>query len=843
MATEQHAAFGDLLRHARQTAGLTQEELAERAGVSARAVSNLERGINRSPRRDTMLLLADALDLPMDQRQQWERTRVSQSLRSKPQGPVITAQAEHNLPGSLTSFLGRERELEEVLDLFLRPGVRLLTVTGTGGIGKTRFSLEVARRLLNEFPDGVYFVPLAQVANPHQIPAVIAKVLDVREMPGQTVLNGISRYLHDRTALLLLDNLEHLVAGVSDIAHLLITCPALKVLATSRVPLRLQGEQEYQLRPLSDDLSSDLYVERVQSVIPDFKPQANDRQTILTICRRLDGLPLAIELAAARGRILPPAVLLHRLAHPLDILTGGQRDLPERQQTLRATIAWSYALLRPEQQQLMLSLSVFMGGWTLNAAEAMEEGDVLTSLAALVEISLVEPVDMSGATPRYRMLETIREFGLEMMRQSGIEDQARERHARYMVAFVTSAPKFLIGPDQIVWLDRLGADYPNILQALDWCLDHDLEAGLRMLSTLWAFWWLRTPLTLSRQYCDRFLERVDDTIDPATLALALLGAGIITEFQDENDWDLAEARHFQALSILLDLPDPPEGAYWSYLNLGGIARRRGKLQDAEAYFNKTIEFSMQHNQPIGITAGLLLLGNLSASQGNYELALSRYREGLEIARDLRDPFLTAVHLGNIGSILIVDGLLAEARTLLEESLALNRAIGLTRHIVGDLQHLGDVEMQIGNLEGAARLYTESINEWLKIADTGSAISSWVGLGNIALKRGEPEHALTMFQTALPVSRVEGDHECLATAVEGLVMAHIDLGNVERAVQVYAWVSEFRERIGFPQNRWQQQEAGQYIARARQALTPDEFATAWEAGLTLDLDDICPMPTR
>lgn len=846
MVTKQHVPFADLLRHARREAGLTQEDLAERAGISARAVSDLERGINRSPRRDTLALLADALDLSVEQRQQWEQARARQSLRSQartPKAPVITVRAEHRFPQPLTSFLGRERELDQVAEMLRRPGLRLLTVTGAGGIGKTRFSVQVARHLLDDFPEGVYFVPLAQVAHSDLVPAVIAQALGVREMPGQSILDGISRYLQDRRVLLLIDNLEHVVAGVATIAQMLSRCPLVRVLATSRVSLRLQGEHEYQLRPLTDETSTALFVERVQAVLPQFNPQPADQQDILAICRRLDGLPLAIELAAARGKVLPPPALLRRLEHPLDILTGGPRDLPARQQTLRATIEWSYALLRPEQQQLFLLLSVFMGGWTLEAVNALDGDEALISLAALVDINLIEMNDVHSAEPRYRMLETIREFGLEMLRQSGLEGQARERHARYMVSFVTSAPKFLIGPDQILWLNRFEADYANILQALDWCLEHDIEAGLRILATVWAFWWLRTPLTLGRQYFDRFLGRVDDTVDPAILALAMIGAGIIIQFESDGKWDLAEAHHFKALSILLDMPDPPEGAYWSYVNLGGIALRRGNLQDAEAYYNKTIEFSRKHNQLIGISCGLLLLGNLTASQGDYELAMSYFREGVEIGRELQDPFLTAVHLGNMGTILKADGQLAEARPLLEETLALNRAVGLSRHIASNLENLGDLELQLGNLPEASLLFTESINEYLKISDPGSISWGWVGLGRIALAEGDPQRALTLFRRSLSVSRSEGDHECLATSVEGLVMAHIDLGNVEAAVQLNAWAAAFREHIGFPQDRRQQQEVGQYIARAREMLTPDEFDAAWEAGLMLNLDDICPLPQK
>ena len=835
MAAEPRASFSDLLRQARRNAGLTQEELAERAGLSVRAVSNLERGINRAPHRDTLDMLARALDLsPMD-RARWEQTRSRESGRTSISSPRIPVHSQH-LPVSLTSFIGREREIDEVNGLLRRDETRLLTLTGAGGIGKTRLSVMVAGRLSSEFADGVHFVPLANVTNPELIPAAIAQVLDVRATSSQAIVDAITRYLRDRDLLLLLDNFEHVIAGATVVATLLAESSQLTVLATSRVPLRLTGEQEYSLRPLDADASARLFVERLQSSIPDFRPQNNEVEAITAICRRLDGLPLAIELAAARGKVLPPAALLRRLERPLDILINGPRDLPSRQQTLRSTIGWSYNLLDPAEQSLFRALSVFIGGWTLEAVEAVGESDALDALSKLVEISLVERLAEFNGQPRYRMLETVREFGQEMLRAHNTEAHARECHARYVSGFLSSAPPFLIGPQQIEWLDRIEQDHANALLALDWCLEHDIETGLRLLATLWTFWWLRTPITAGRQYFDRFLALVDDATDPEAVALALIGAGVITVF-DSDDWDRAAGYMEQAISILLDLPNSPKVAYWAYLNLGGIALRQGDLREAEALYRLTIDYSQRHRQPIGQAVGLLMLGNLLSMQGDTSASMDCYNKGLTLTREIQDPFLTASHLGNIGRMLTVAGEFEAARPLLEESLEINRAIRLSRRISADLEHLADIELFQGNLDEAAGFYSACFVEATRINDAGLASWGNLGLGRIALKRGHPEEAVAHFRQSLDVSRSEGDHACVANSVEGLAVASSHMGNLVRAVQLHAWAAAFRDQLGIPQHPQMQPEIQRDVEQLRLSLAPQDFDAAWEEGTSLTLDQI------
>jgi predicted ATPase/transcriptional regulator with XRE-family HTH domain len=439
--------FGDLLRHHRIAAGLTQEALAERAGLSTRGISDLERGARELPRKDTLRLLLQALDLaPAD------RTALVTAARHPPATEPRGVHPDRfsGLPVALTPLIGRETDVVSVTGLLNEPAVRLVTLTGPGGTGKTRLALAVAGRLAAVFPDGVAFVPLAALADPALVVSSIAQGLGVREAAGQTVIEALVAYLRDKRMLLVLNNFEHLLPAAPLVTDLLGADRSLSVLATSRVRLRLSGEREVMVPPLAlpsagsapgrDELAHvpavQLFVARAQDVKSDFALTDENASAVAVICQRLDGLPLAVELAAARIKILSPAALLARLDRRLPLLTGGLRDLPDRQQTLRKTMAWSHDLLGEQERALFRRLGVFAGGWTLEAAEAVANRDgavdVLEGVASLVDISLVRQSDQPDDEPRFMMLETIREFALERLGEDTTEKQAVERaHAAF----------------------------------------------------------------------------------------------------------------------------------------------------------------------------------------------------------------------------------------------------------------------------------------------------------------------------------------------------------------------------------------------------------------------------
>ena len=497
--------FGAALRRYRLAAGLTHEVLAERAGLSARTISDIERGVSRSPRQQSLSLLASALALTPDQRTVLETAARREVLASKLDGPF------HNLPAQLTGFVGREQETAVVAELVQRHDVRLVTLTGAGGSGKTRLAIRVAEALRPRFIDGTYFVALGPLTRGDHIIEAVAQAMGVRKIEGGPLEALVFEHLHEKQVLLLLDNFEHLLSEAPLVIRLLASCPHVKALVTSRAILRLSGEHEFFVAPLPvPDLrrlpalgelkqyaAVALFADRATSVEPDFRLTTQNANAVAAICVRIDGLPLAIELAAARVKLLSPDALLAQLERPsgpLRLLTGGPRDLPARQQALRETIAWSYSLLTPDEQRLIRRLAVFAGGCTLSAASAVlrrqetetrtsEAGDfeVLHGLASLMDKSLLRPQEGPDGRPRYIMLETIREFALEQLGATEEGTEAREGHARYYLAMVEASGPFLLHRS-----DAAGPiDYTRVYDARDWqaltAEQENIRAALRWL--------------------------------------------------------------------------------------------------------------------------------------------------------------------------------------------------------------------------------------------------------------------------------------------------------------------------------------------------------------------------
>src|SRR5215213_2435829 len=453
--------------------------------------------------------------------------------------------ASVDLPISLTPLIGRERETATLVSMLGQHDARLLTVTGPGGVGKTRLALHVAADVGAAFPDGVVFVDLATVTDPALVAPVVAAVLGVREASGQPLVDQVRAFLRDKRLLLVLDNFEQVVEAAPLVVTLLAGCPGLAVLATSRVRLRVSGEREYPLSPLGlpddggqrpvDALRPSeavrLFVARAQAVQPDFALSPANAVVVADICRRLDGLPLAIELAAARIKSLSVSALLSRMESRLPLLTGGGRDLPLRQQTMRDTIAWSYDLLSPEEQTQFQRLAVFVGGFSLEAAEAVAEpggsGTVFDIISSLLDSSLLLKQEAGDGESRFRMLETIREFGLERLTASGAEAPVRQAHAAWYLALAEAAESSMRGgAAQARWLDRLEADHPNLRAALTWFEQTgDAEGGARLAGTLQGYWLQRSHRSEGRAWLERALAHgvvTNEARAKALLALAVL---------------------------------------------------------------------------------------------------------------------------------------------------------------------------------------------------------------------------------------------------------------------------------------------------------------------------------
>ncbi|MDQ3655155.1 MAG: helix-turn-helix domain-containing protein, partial [Chloroflexota bacterium] len=652
MGTRESSAFGDLLRSRRVAAGLSQERLAERAGLSLRGISDLERGVRRSPRLETVRMLADALGLSREDRVPLRL--VTDGERTGALGPAPEPTLS-SLPLPPTPLVGREHEIATVVGLLESDAPRLITLTGTGGVGKTRLALEAAAILAPTFADGVCFVALASVGDHALVESAVADALGVRERAGVPLRVVLERFLRHKHLLLVLDNFEHILPAAPGVADLLVASAGLKVLTTSRVPLRLRGEHQVPISPLSvpeigrsatlaslADVAETgavrLFVARAQDVKPDFALNDDNAEAIVETCRRLDGLPLALELAAVRVKVLTPDGLLRRLERRLPLLTGGAQDLPERHQALRATIAWSYDLLSPEERLLFRRLAVFAGGWTLEAAEAVAATDgtlsLFESLASLVDKSLVRSVDGLDGEPRYLMLETVGEYAAERLEESGEADVPGRRHADYCLALAQAGAVDLSDAAHGGWLARMEAEQANIRAALGWLRDRKLtHDGLRLATALDGFWGLRGAHAEGRAWMETFLAL------PATAGLSAV----------------------ERVTALR----------W----MGDQAGYAGDLARAEAHLSESLALAHRVGDKRGIYMGLGALATALVHHGNVAESIGLFAEGVALAREEGERRDTANLLAHLAFALGHQGDVARAEILAAESLALVRSFG------------------------------------------------------------------------------------------------------------------------------------------------------------------------
>ena len=802
-----------LLRRSRQDRGLTQEELAERAGLSVRAVQDLERGLS-APRPDTWERLVTALALEGEPRRDFEaaaRRCRRERLASPPRKRVLAT----NLPRQLTSFVGHEQEL---IDLPRRLGTTApLTLTGAGGVGKTRLALRVAETVVLDHPDGVWLVELAPLRDAGLIPQLIADVVGAREQPGRALRDTLVATLRHRRLLLVLDNCEHLVEACAELVeHLLRACPGLRVLATSREPLRVAGEVLWRVPSLSvptrlDDQSADalarseagrLFVERARASAPGFALTDRTARLVADVCWRLDGIPLAIELAAARVHLLSVDQLAARLDDRFRLLVGGSRTAPPRQQTLRATVAWSYELLDARARRLFEHLAVFAGGWTLEAAEAvcgddhLEAGDVLDLLGQLVDRSLVQAEATDGGAVRYRLHETLREYGWACLATSGAADTARRRHRAFYLALAERAEPELTGAEPAVWLRRLDLEHDNVRAALRWTIaSGEAQLGLRLGAAVWRFWFVRGHEQEGRRWLEELValaERGGGTV-PATRAAVLSGAAALA--RDQGDYDQAAALSQASLALYREQGDP-QGSAWALHHLGCTARDRGEYVRAAT-----------------------LLG-----------------ESLALFRACADRRGTAWALHNLARVARDQGDADRAAALADESLALFRARGDTRGIAFVLYHLGCIARDQGDLHRAVALSRESQALCRDLGDNGGSAWALTSLGRIAADQGDDRRATALLRESLELARERGDRRELVAGVEGLA-AVASAQQPERAARLFGAAQALREALCVPRPPADRAWYDQRVAAAQARLGERAFAVAWVAGRAMALEQV------
>jgi predicted ATPase/DNA-binding CsgD family transcriptional regulator len=758
-----------------------------------------------------------------------------------------------NLPSPPTPLLGREREVAALVTLLRQDEVHLLTLTGPGGVGKTRLALHMAADVHDVCPDGVFFVSLAPITDPDLVIATIAQVLGVREAGDEPLVERLRAFLREKRLLLVLDNFEQVVEAAPLVADLLATCRGLTVLVTSRVRLRLLGEREHVVLPLGllspvaspsveDALRSaavQLFVVRAQAVQEDFALTNGNAQVILDICRRLDGLPLAIELAAARIKVLPPSALLARLEKRLPLLSGGARDLPARLQTMRDAIGWSYDLLRPEEQTLFRQLAIFAGGFTLEAAEAVATGagdlglDLFDGVASLIDKSLVRQDVGASDDPRYVILETVREFGWEELVRRAEEDATHERHAAWCLALAERAQPELDGPDQAKWLARLEAEHDNLRAALGWLRERgDTADGLRLGAALSPFWLRRGHLAEGRAQLRAVLARVSVAEHPLLRAEALSAAAVLAEAQ--GDVLAAQAAGEVALSLWRDLGDK-RGAARSLLRLAWVTKT-AERETALATESLALYRIAGHHRDLA--TALADLAGLARDQGDLERARSLLEESVALYRELGDRVGIAWPLAGLGFITWYEGDDGKARALFEQSLALFETAGDQRGITWATHSLGLVAWTQGDPVRAATLHETALTLARQIGDQREVAFVLAGLGYLAEDCGDFTQARERYAEALRIYQELEDFWGIFLCLEGLA-GLTTATDAARTVRVLAATTALRETHLVPLPPVYQARHDRIESTARAQLGSAAFATAWDAGRAMALDEVVP----
>jgi predicted ATPase/class 3 adenylate cyclase len=633
--------------------------------------------------------------------------------------PPRTLETPSNLPSQMTAFVGRRHEAEEVDALVRRS--RLVTLSGPGGTGKTRLALEVGARVRDGFSGGVFFVDLSTLTDATLIPASIAAALGLREEPERPPLESLQAHLHDLQLLLILDNFEQLEAGAPLVASLLAAAPRLTVLVTTREVLHLRGEQEYAVPPLGlpnlaalppfDALSQydavALFIQRAKQVRPDFTVDNDNAPAVAAICTRLDGLPLAIELAAARTKVLTPDAILGRLQKSLSLLTSSSRDLSERQRTLRGAIDWSYDLLDEEERVLFRRLGIFVGGCTIERAEAVcdPDGDLgvdmLDALSSLVDKSLLRQLGHTDAEPRFGMLETVREYALERLVDSPDGERTRAAHEEQFAQLAAQASREIMGPSQKEWTDRLDSERDNLRAALQRLADDgQIERALDMAAALWRYWQMRGNLAEGRATLAELLARPEAAAPTTARARALSGLGGLAYWQ--SDMAAAEDAYVEGLALERSLDDPV-GLIEALYNLGYARGLPGKHDEARALYEEAIQIADRIGDQMWTLRLREALAFLMFHMGEYETALALQTENLKTFRANGETFRAAIGTGFMTYLMTKNGRYAEAREMQRGALATFRAAD-DRHWTARILVLAAASAVVaGDLEIAAKL--------------------------------------------------------------------------------------------------------------------------------------------
>jgi predicted ATPase/DNA-binding XRE family transcriptional regulator len=786
-------SLADVLRLFRSSAHLSQEALAERSGLSTRTVSDIETGSARTPRLVTIMLLAEALGLSPE-----ERTRLQEAARFPAARPPGAAHPAAGLPE--TALVGRDADVARVSALLARDRVRLVMLAGPAGVGKTSLAIRVAAERAQAAGASPVLVELAPVEDPALVPAAIASALGIRESPDTPATDAIREYLRDRNVLLVLDNVEHLTPAAGRIGALLEACPTLTMLVTSREPLHLRNEHVFTVRPLENDAAITLFVQRAQMVKPEFELSAENSVAIRTIVDHLEGLPLAIELAAPRLSLLTPKALAARLKRRLPLLGDAAPDRPQRQQTMHGAIAWSYDLLSEREQRLFGRLSALHGGGSLEAAAALagDDGDdrsILFRIAPLVDKNMVALVEGTDAEPRVSMLEMLREFAQERLTESGELADAQRRHAEYVLAFTQTGAGQLSGPAQAQWLARFELEHGNIRAAMQHLSrESETASGFRLVAAVWRFWWLHGHVTEGVGWIRRFLSLRGGS--PASVPDALYASVL------------------RAYVVLLSA--------------------LGNFDEAFASCEEAIALQRQIGDEPGLGASLTSLGIVFQFRGEYDRAQEVHEESLAIRRRLSDQLGVASSLSNLASVAISKNELARAAALGSESAEIYRAL---RHETGLAHALMKIALAAageGRHGAAEELFTECLRIQRAVGDAGSIYYSIANLAGSAYHRGDYVRALDRYHEALDLLDAMPNKSALAGTLDGLAATIAALGDPSRGARLLGAADALRRSIGttlFPSELPYYEKS---VATILEMLGREVFDVQWRIGASVTL---------
>jgi predicted ATPase len=728
----------------------------------------------------------------------------------KPTRPAATRPT--NLPVQRTGFVGRKKELNAVSELLLRKDVRLVTVTGPGGIGKTRLAARAASELVEHFPGGTHFVSLSSISDPVLIASVIIQTFGIKESKGQSPLEILKEELRDSLQspmLLLLDNFEHLIQAAPVVADLLTVSPNLKIMVTSRAALHLYGEHEFPLPPLAMPNalatlpvevlagypSVALFVQRAVAVKPDFQLTPQNASAVVEICARLDGLPLAIELAAARVKVLSPSSLLTRLASRLQLLTGGSKDMPQRQQTLRAAIDWSYDLLSAPEQKLFRRLSVFVGGCTLESVEAVCDTrgdlglDLLDAMASLVDKSLAQQLDQPIGESRFAMLETIREYASEKLEASGEYAATKRAHAAYCLVMAEEEVSDHCDAAGMGWEDHFQHEHDNFRAALEWLTETgNSEWGLRLGTALFRFWEIRYYLAEGRDRLGKLLKLEGTECATKVRMRALFAAGV-------------------------------------------LAGAQGDYASADALVNESQDIAGELGDETAVAISMNALAVFARDRGDVAVAKVLLEASLGLWRDLGDQKAIGRALSNLANVLKLERDFARARSLYAESLVIFRALGDRPGVAWSLNYQGDVACDQGDCVAAQTLYEQSLEIFRELGDNSGIAATLADLGTLAREQKNYAAAGSLFGESIKLFQNLNDKRGIARVLECFAcLAAIQL-DAERSLRLAGGAAALRQDIGIPLTSAEKAKLDSSLQVAQQALINSVSVAAWLEGWT------------